>query len=118
MYFDQDQQPEWFAGTTLDITQQHVEREQLEAINTLIAKKDQEFRMIVEVAGIGIFSIDLESRKMELNDQCRELFGFDHQREIQEVDFFTQILPQYRDKIRHIFQEVVSKQSPLTVNVK
>ncbi|RKE56228.1 ATP-binding protein [Sphingobacterium detergens] len=112
MYFDQDQQPEWFAGTTLDITQQHAEREQLEAINTLIAKKDQEFRMIVEAAGIGIFSIDLESRKMELNDQCRELFGFDHQREIQEVDFFTQILPQYRDKIRHIFQEVVSKQSP------
>ncbi|WP_104382072.1 ATP-binding protein [Sphingobacterium sp. HMA12] len=112
MYFDSNQQPEWFAGTTLDITKQHAEREKLEAINTLITKKDQEFRMIVEAAGIGIFSIDLESRKMELNDQCRELFGFDAQREIQEVDFFAQILPQYRDKVRHIFQEVVSKQSP------
>ncbi|WP_343565847.1 ATP-binding protein [Sphingobacterium sp.] len=112
MYFDQDQQPEWFAGTSLDITQQRLEREKMEAINNLIAKKDQEFRMIVEAAGIGIFSLDLESRKMELNDQCRELFGFDQDREIQEIDFFTQILPQYRDKVRHIFKEVVTKQSP------
>ncbi|WP_286857650.1 MULTISPECIES: ATP-binding protein [Sphingobacterium] len=112
MYFDSNQQPEWFAGTTLDITQQHAEREKLEAINTLITQKDQEFRMIVEAAGIGIFSIDVESRKMELNDQCRELFGFDGQQEIQEVDFFAQILPQYRDKVSHIFQEVVSKQLP------
>src|SRR5690606_6244666 len=60
MYFDQDQQPEWFAGTTLDITSHYAEQEKLESINNLIAKKDQEFRMIVEAAGIGIFSIDLE----------------------------------------------------------
>lgn len=112
MYFDQEQQPEWFAGTTIDITQQHLEREKLEAINNLITKKDQEFRMIVEAAGIGIFSIDLESRKMELNDQCRELFGFEDHQEIQDTDFFTQILPQYRDKVRYIFQQVVLKQSP------
>ncbi|MDM1293252.1 PAS domain-containing protein [Sphingobacterium sp. N143] len=112
MYFDQDQQPEWFAGTTLDITSHYAEQEKLESINNLIAKKDQEFRMIVEAAGIGIFSIDLETKKMELNDRCRELFGFEQQANIQEHDFFAQILPQYRDKIRHIFMEVVLKQSP------
>jgi PAS domain S-box-containing protein len=112
VYFDQDQQPEWFAGTAIDITIQRQEHEKLEAINQLIAKRDQQFRMIVEAAGIGIFSIDMETKKMELNDRCRELFGFDQYDKIKESNFFDQILPQYRNIIHHVFQEVTHKQSP------
>lgn len=112
VYFDADQQPEWFAGTAIDVTAQHQEREKLEAINHLIAKRDQQFRMIVEAAGIGIFSIDVETNQMELNDRCRDLFGFEQNTKIKESDFFAQILPKYRNKIQQIFQEVTLKQSP------
>ncbi len=112
VYFDQDQQPEWFAGTAIDITTQHQEHEKLETIHQLIAKRDQQFRMIVEAAGIGIFSIDMETKTMELNDRCRELFGFDQQDNIKEADFFEQILPQYRTIMHDVFLEVTHKQSP------
>ncbi|PVH24276.1 PAS domain S-box protein [Sphingobacterium corticibacter] len=75
-YFDQDGGPTLFSGIALDITETMVARERESAINLLIAERERKLQLILDAAKVGTYTFNKKTRRIQLNEQSRKLFGF------------------------------------------
>lgn len=107
-YFNISYKPLWENQTIVGVLQSAIEvTEQVTARQQLEKTKDT-LRLSLAAARLGTFDLDLEQGIMHWDQRCRELFGIDHQHEVNyEADFVNGLHPDDRERILNIINNEV-----------
>jgi two-component system sensor histidine kinase VicK len=90
--FNKQGTPLRFIGTLMDITEQVMNRHQLET-------SEERLRLAIESADLGTWFIDTKSREITASSRLKEMFGFDADGDMSLGDAINQIVEEYRDSV-------------------
>jgi PAS domain S-box-containing protein len=90
--FNKQGTPLRFIGTLMDITEQVMNRQQLET-------SEERLRLAIESADLGTWFIDTKSREITASSRLKEMFGFDADGDMSLGDAINQIAEEYRDSV-------------------
>jgi PAS domain S-box-containing protein len=90
--FNKQGTPLRFIGTLMDITDQVMNRQQLET-------SEERLRLAIESADLGTWFIDTKSREITASSRLKEMFGFDADGDMSLGDAINQIAEEYRDSV-------------------
>jgi two-component system sensor histidine kinase VicK len=91
-----------FIGTLMDITDQVMSREQLQA-------GEERLRLAIESANMGTWFIDAETRELIPSPRLKELFGFNADEEMPLEIAVNQIKQEYREMVVQGINDAIEK---------
>lgn len=104
---------------------QERDHHQLQTSNSKLAVaesslKNTEFKLnvAIESAGLGIWTMDLPTEKIDINQQFKQLFGLDEDQNLNFKSIYSSVCPDYQDLLRKSIQESLEKRKPLNLLYK
>lgn len=99
--YGEDEQPEKRVGTVRDITER---KQRLEDLETLARR----LQLALEGTNTGVWEMDLETGRSEIDEQSQKLFGFSQdRRHHSEAEFLEKVHPDDRDRVMDQVEEAI-----------
>lgn len=104
---------------------QERDHHQLQTSNSKLAVvesslKNTEFKLnvAIESAGLGIWTMNLPTEKIDINQQFKQLFGLDEDKNLTFKSIYSSVSPDYQDVLRKSIQESLQERKPLNLLYK
>jgi len=109
--FDETDKPVRLIGSMLDVTAQVQSRRALE-------EAEEKLRIAIDSAGMGTWSVDLETNMLTLSERSRMIHGIPEARNITLEESLKMIVPQQRDSIAKQFNKAIESGSRFEAEVQ
>ncbi|MCL7987290.1 PAS domain S-box protein [Sphingobacterium sp. lm-10] len=107
-YFSEHDEPIYFSGIVLDITQAVAIKDKTDAFHKIVAQKERKLQLVLDSAKVGTYTFDLDTNEIQFNNHSQLLFGFTDNGKPKKSETLENVLGKYIPLLKNGIHEAIN----------